>query len=529
MKKGNPWFWICVVVIAITGMGVMFYMTPDGIGLVNDSVAYVGGARSIMDGSGYSRVTGDGSTRAITNYPPFFSIMLAGVGVFNIDPILGARLLNIFLFGLNIVLMGILVRNASKSFGWGLVGAFLLSITDPMLQAHAFAMSEPLYLFLTMAVLLSVLAHFKKRNWGWAAAAGFIASLALLTRYVGLSLYLTAMASFIVLPYAKQINFFDWRYRLKCAVIFLVSGAPLVLTWVVRNMIVSDNAANRLLVFHPVPADNILEGLLNFWGWLLPEVGGIVGRYIGAWGILLIIGLIFLISWVVLTVVRYWKGRKVFPVEGKPATWLVATHGILYFVVLLASMTFLDASPIFENRILSPLYLCLIVLFVVLAAWLWRKKHWFPRVASLILTGMLLLSFIEDSMDTIRDFHKEGQGFSGSAWQNSETMQAIKELPSGIFIFSNRSSAIYLLTNKPAYILPTPINPATMQPREGYEEDVQLIRGLVATGKAVIIFFNYQEILADPDSMGWLNDLTNGMQLIKQYSDGAIFGATGNE
>ncbi|MDP1544861.1 MAG: hypothetical protein Q8L87_02480, partial [Anaerolineales bacterium] len=39
--------------LAILGTFLVLYATPQGLGLLDDSIAYIAGARSILDGDGY--------------------------------------------------------------------------------------------------------------------------------------------------------------------------------------------------------------------------------------------------------------------------------------------------------------------------------------------------------------------------------------------------------------------------------------------------------------------------------------------
>ena len=77
MKKSM--YIVLMVLMCAAAAALFLYTTPNGLGLTNDSSAYIGGARSLLAGRGYTRVGGDGLPRAITHFPPFYSIVLAGV------------------------------------------------------------------------------------------------------------------------------------------------------------------------------------------------------------------------------------------------------------------------------------------------------------------------------------------------------------------------------------------------------------------------------------------------------------------
>src|SRR5512138_2401152 len=84
--------------IALLGMVLIIKTTPDGLGLSDDSIAYIAGARSMLAGNGY-REAWLASNGPVTHFPPAFSSLLAFFGTFGIDPLRGVRWVNAFLFG----------------------------------------------------------------------------------------------------------------------------------------------------------------------------------------------------------------------------------------------------------------------------------------------------------------------------------------------------------------------------------------------------------------------------------------------
>ncbi|MDX9863922.1 MAG: hypothetical protein RBT34_03865 [Anaerolineaceae bacterium] len=526
MNKNKNLFWVLLVLLAVAGIALMIAVTPHGIGLVNDSVGYVAGARNMLGGLGYSRLTGDGSPRPITNYPPMFSILLAGIGLFGVDAIPAAQYLNIFLMGLNVFLMGVTVRKATGSSLLSLLGAVVFLVSSPVIRSHSFAMTEPLYLALAFGVLLSLLEGQRTRRWYWLAVSGVLASLATLTRYVGISLYATGAVALLVLcPDAMKAGI-AWGKRVQHGLIFLGAGIPTVMVWLVRNYLVSSNVGNRQVIFHSVPMDKINEGLLNFWGWLLPERGGLVENLLGFWGIVLFMIVLGLAAWAILAAVREFqhKGQKL-AVESSRFAWINALQALSYLAVLLLSLMFFDASPIFEDRILLLFEVPLIVVAMAGLGWLWKRKANWLRWTVVLFSVALLLSLSEDSLDVVKELRKDGQGFAHSAVQESQVIAAAAALPEDVLLYSNRVTALYIVADKPAYVLPSPMNPATQGPREGYAEDVAMIREKVLAGEGAIVFLNYSGLFDEPQDAAWVKDLTEGIPLYGEYEDGAIFAA----
>jgi 4-amino-4-deoxy-L-arabinose transferase-like glycosyltransferase len=528
LNRHPGWFFALLGLLALGGIGLMLAVTPHGIGLVNDSVGYVAGARNLLAGNGYSRLTGDGSPVPITNFPPMFSFVLAGIGLTGLDGTPAAHGLNVILMGVNVFLIGLAVRRATRSQVLALLGGLIFLISDPVIRSHSFAMTEPLYLTVVFGMLFCLDASLRTRKWGWLAASGFVASLAFLTRYVGISLYALGVAALLVLHPEPQAGRMLWSRRIRDLLIFLAAGVPLVAVWLGRNYFASSNLGNRQLIYHAIPAEKVRFGLLNFWGWLLPESGGFVEKLLPFWGGLLAVILLGLAAGAVLAGLRELRRMPSGLDEGTGRfTWLFALQALSYLAVLLLSMMFLDASPIFEDRTLVLVQTPLIVLGMAALRWLWQRRLNWMRWAVALLTILLLLFLTEDSLDAMRELRWDGQGFAHSAIQESRLIAAAQDLPDEMLLYSNRVTALYIVVGLPAYVLPSPMNPATNLPREGYEQDLANIHQRVLEGKAAMVIFNYRGLQADPEDADWMEDLTVGMPLLGEYDDGAIFGVLG--
>jgi len=110
-------FFSTLLLLALASLGGVFlvlYATPEGLGLSDDSIAYIAGARSLLSGDGY-REAYLASNGYVTHFPPAFSITLALIGLSGIDPLRAARYLIAFLFGANMFLSGIVGWKMTKS------------------------------------------------------------------------------------------------------------------------------------------------------------------------------------------------------------------------------------------------------------------------------------------------------------------------------------------------------------------------------------------------------------------------------
>ena len=82
-----------LLLLAIIGTLLILRATPEGLGLSDDSIAYIAGARSLLAGQGY-REAWLASNQPVTHFPPGFSSVLAFFGLFGPDPLHAARFVN---------------------------------------------------------------------------------------------------------------------------------------------------------------------------------------------------------------------------------------------------------------------------------------------------------------------------------------------------------------------------------------------------------------------------------------------------
>ena len=105
---------LALCLISVIGMLLVIRATPNGLGLSDDSIAYIAGARSMAAGDGY-RESWLASNQPVTHFPPAFSSVLAFFELFGLDPLRAVRWVNALLFGFNAALLGILGWRISEA------------------------------------------------------------------------------------------------------------------------------------------------------------------------------------------------------------------------------------------------------------------------------------------------------------------------------------------------------------------------------------------------------------------------------
>lgn len=511
MRKAFPY----VVMIILCGMAaaLFLYSTPFGVGLTNDSSAYIGGARSLLAGQGYVRIGGDGLPRPITHFPPFYSIVLAGASqLTGLEVLQAARWVNLTCAVLNQALFMAVLLLLTGS-GWGaILGGVTFLFAGPVLKGHIYGLSEALYLtlFLT-ALILSVLASRERRVWIW-LLTGLLTGALVITRYAGFAAA-GAFAVFIlcVLPNARE--------RIISLLLFLAGFLPVPGAWLLKSGGEEGSAVNRAISLHLPAADKVQEGIRNLAGFFLPEFGGFVEKLLTIWGVVIGIGLAALLAGVVVFGLRAFFRPSAR--AARSAYFAPALHGAAYMVMLILTVCFIDGSTLFDDRILLPFYVCMLLL--VDAFCIHFPSRRLKAAGMIVLLGFAALLF-EDELDLIREFHRNGQGFAGEEWRESETRLAALELPSGKLLYSNRQTALALLNDQPSYILPPMFDSASFSERESFESDRQWMDEEVLSGNAYVVVFNYRDMLEDAGDREWLETVLEGLPVLAEYSDGIIFG-----
>ncbi len=414
---------LSLLLLAVIGTLLILRATPEGLGLSDDSIAYIAGARSMLAGQGY-REAWLASNQPVTHYPPAFSSILTFVGLFGVDPLHGARLVNALLFGLNAGLLGILGWRMTPSLTAGLVLAALFVSSSEMLQVHAVAMSEPLFIFLSLLSFWMFDLYFERdHHWLWLIACGTFVGMAYLTRYAGLAL----VATFIVALLILRDN---WRKRLISVGIFLASVLPWILGWAIRNRLLAENATNRTFAWHTITSENIQIGLHAFSEFLIPIESWRreLLKQPGIIEVIIIFVLGAVLAWIVVTVWRYFSKPQQAR-NGKEAKEVISfTTGLFIFAYLasiVASMLMFDAATKFKLRILSPVFVALLILLVAFGIWLRTKR----REVVIVLTFLVLGLSIYRQSSTVETWAKGGLGYASFQWYDSEAMAYLRKLP----------------------------------------------------------------------------------------------------
>lgn len=506
-------FVIAVFLLCLISVFLYCYATPYGIGLTNDSAAYLGGARSLLTGFGYARIGGDGLPRLITHFPPMYSLFIAAAAFLGkTDVFKSAWGINLFCYAANLVLFVLLLKQMTHHHLPALLAGICYLCCGPILQAHVYGLSEALFLAFFLSTLLFLLSdkksEFRSAHWLF---IGFWIGILTLIRYIGVATLLTALIVVICsIPAIKK--------KIWASISLLIGFFLPVSLWLIRNGIAGKNAVNRSFSWHWPAADKTEEGLRNLASFFLPEFGGIVEKFLPFWGIILSILLAGLLIWTFRSCIRILSAQK-----AAESAVLLSLQAVVYFFSVIFVVICIDGSTLFDNRIFLPFYVCFSTMVIDSASRLFTKKR------SLKITGIIIILvfsalLIEDESDLWNTYHQDGQGFASQSWRESETRNGAIALPQTAELFSNRQTFLWLMNNQPTYILPPMFNAANQEERESFEAEKEWMREDILSHKAYAVIFNYQEMMNDPGDRAWLDLLLEDLPIYGEYSDGMIFG-----
>lgn len=493
----------------VAGFLLPVYATPYGIGSSPDSVVYIVGARSLVRGQGFGTPAIDGTVTPITHHAPFYSVLLAAGEFLGIEADQWARFLNGLLFAGSIFMLFLITRgfsqkNAATRYALILLTAGLF-ITSPILvEIFSMAWTEGLFifLFLTSVYLLGdYLDHLSLRSLVLASLTG---SLALLTRYAGVSM---ALAFALVILLFSRVTV---RRRLRDALIFAgLSISPLVF-WLLRNSLSAGTATSREFVFHPIGKPQIAQALTTLSSWL----------QIPAQASNLIKGLSLSILLIVLTWLL-WRHRN----RRLPGTIaLLVAYVPVFWIFLVFSLSFLDANTPLDGRILSTVFVSALILigYLILQA---VELQGFGRFLSygLIVLGLSILGLnLVKSAYYLEQARAGGIGFASLVWRDSELISHIDRYPREIAIYTNVPEPILLYTDRPVAALPKKMEIGKNQVNPAYQRELDEMMDKLADGQAVVVYFNTlrRSNLTEAAEI----EKAAKIQMIGKKADGVIYG-----
>ena len=219
-----------IVLVALLGAAHILVRTSTYGASLDYAFNYLSAAESLAAGEG---LLSPGGGKMVI-FAPFFSMAMAFLSLFGLEPMDGGRFLNATAFGLLILVSGLWLsrRLESRPIALGVAVAVMASL--PLAHSASTLMSEPLFILFTLLALMPLESFLNRRNGVPALVLSAVfAALAALTRYIGVTLIISG-----VLMLLSRRNV-PARQRLKHALAFgAISSLPIAAA-MARNQLAS--------------------------------------------------------------------------------------------------------------------------------------------------------------------------------------------------------------------------------------------------------------------------------------------------
>jgi hypothetical protein len=496
----------------VLGAGVLLYSSPWGLGLSPDSVVYIGAARSLLAGHGFSLPAESALFSPITHYPPLYSSLLTVTGTVAADPLDGAIWLNVAAFTINIYVSGLLLFAAVGSWQLALLGSLFTLTGFPLVQVHTMAWSEALFIMLELLSILLLLRYLETPRKRILLMASAVAGLSLLCRYAGFALVASGVLGILFLGPRER------RDKLRDALVFAGVAVLPAAFWGARNWHVGGNIFNRTVSFHPTGLDRIfdipavLAGWFSFWP--LTFHAGVI-----LWLALMISG--FVLSFSYLRKTKFIDLRQT-----RTLLVLMLIVVLSYLAMLSLSLTFLDAQTPLDSRTLSPIYVPSMILLITLSTRFvlapGSRSH--VGLCVSICLALLLGAQLQSSVNWLQVNYQNGIGYAGRVWRESQTLNRLKRMTPATVLFSNAPDVLYTLLNKPAVMVPRKIHTNTNLPNRQYLVQTAELRRRLKEDRGLLVYFytvDWRWYLPAAEEL----ERTLGLQVLARENDGVIYQA----
>ena len=250
-------FSLTLAALALLGAALILARQVNyGAGLALDSITYISVARHLLEGEGFVQLYKE---EPYLFWPPLYPMLLAAASFFVFDPLDVAGPLNAAIFGLTIFVAGHYLRQRIHSRFLILWTCLAILLSIPLTSMAYLAISEPPFILFVTLSLLHTDYFLHKAKWSSLLWAAMFATLACLTRYIGLTLPMT-IGPLLLFQRNHRARGQDEVHRSIYAYT-LISVFPVAL-WILRNFLIYGSpTGDRYSANMTLP--NLLDVMLN--------------------------------------------------------------------------------------------------------------------------------------------------------------------------------------------------------------------------------------------------------------------------
>jgi len=446
--KTNRLIYIIYFLLAFIGGYFVFRAMTWGPWAFSDSSAYVSAARNFASGFGFVIHQTTGELKILTEFPPFFSIILSIFGGNKLDYINTIRWLNIFLFSSSTLFVARIIFYSTRKHYLALLCAAFFISSPQIVIMYSGAMSEPLFLFLLLTSLVLYQRIFQKDKKLLQIAFFIISSLLPITRYAGiLFVGIFGIGLFIDSQGTSLIR----RFK-DIALYYLLSFLPVTI-WGFSLFHQFNLVGGKRFTFGNEIFLNMVRSIIEelivvkFW---IPYIEIYQDTFAETIIIFFVAVLIvFLIGSTIRQSISFNRGSDL---NKKHFYFLVILLiiGYILFIGFTHSITIPQIDII--DRMMIPIYpLCIIIFFLSADILFNKRKREISSIVFIFIATLSLIGLRYNFLRTnsyIKTMQANGNGFTARTYQQSGLIKEIRKIPEDQAIISNSSGFVLFYTNR---------------------------------------------------------------------------------
>lgn len=365
---------ILLAFYACWGIVLALSISKYGLGVSTDATAYMFTGANWIHGNGLIDFSGG----QYVLWPPLYPMLIGFLHLTGLSTFAAAHVIQFTAFGLVAYSSAVLLLKVfPDDFAFAFLGSFLIAIAPVSISTFLMVGSDYLFMLFPILAALLVQRYSEKEDWATLTLLGLTVSLAMLTRYLGYALVLTAL--FAVLYHSSGSPF---KRILRAAYTGIFSLSPFL--WMLNTWMLTSGNRREPLSFSEY-ASQFTAGTMAWFTTNVPDAKDVTSlHYWMIWGT---VAFAFILLFALSMRMRLLN----------PAVTFTIGFGVIYTAAL-----FTNALIAYFNRLWGrfqlPDYIPLVILFLVVIGYGLRylKQHrsnmYFP--AAILGIGFLLFASV---------------------------------------------------------------------------------------------------------------------------------------
>ncbi len=474
-----------VVVSSLVGPILLLFLSREGVHASNDSFTYLGAANSLARGEGWTYPFGDVGS-PVTLFPPLYPLLLTIPRVLDVrvfDWVIWQNVVLLCAFGSAIAIALSSAEDARERALPAALAVLLVQLGRPTVMVYAHIWSETLFFPLIVLILASLARHLATRRTGPLILAAALTSVAMLTRYSGLSVFATSCLLLVLWPGRRVLG------RARAVGLFVGISLPLSVLWSLRNLDVSGTLTGDNQLVHDLTLADVVGGFQRIGRWFIPD------RPTGlAHDALILLAALASLTALILLIWSAFHSRFPGMLHVPTVVTVCVAFAAVHFAFIAAANAFSTRAPPFNDRLLGPAFAPLVIAVVALGDAIWRAAPRGPALRGAVGVAAASLAALAISSASVSMPAIYGTRIGSAAEYDELTQTLDGPIAPGTVLFATRPNVAWFLLDRAVHSLPRSCRGGRVLPNPTFDSELdELGRSLRDRPRQVIVFRRSKE------------------------------------